>query len=247
MIKIDINSKEFQEELQKTKEFTDEVCANRGWTYNSSNEINESVIMGLTRNKLIYGKRYCPCFMVTNETKEKQKEANNRICPCKPAINTEIPIDGKCHCDIFCTEQYIQDRKIQKEATIVAHTHSRGLTKKECKAILSHEQLDADEIVALLEARSLGIIEFNLVDVRERMEWHQQRIVGTDYLIPTTSFYAQLEQIEDQKNKPTVLYCLTGNRSAYCQRVMLDMGWKHVSNFIYGIITYNGDVISGDE
>jgi hypothetical protein len=38
------------------------------------------------------------------------------------------------------------------------------------------------------------MIDFNLVDVREWMEWNQQRIVGTDYLIPTTSFYQALEK-----------------------------------------------------
>jgi rhodanese-related sulfurtransferase len=78
------------------------------------------------------------------------------------------------------------------------------------------------------------------------MEWHQQRIVGTDYLIPTTSFYNALEQIEDQKEKPTIVYCLTGSRSAYCQQVLKDMGWKHVANYSHGIITYQGETTSGE-
>ncbi|MEA2018564.1 MAG: sulfurtransferase, partial [Campylobacterota bacterium] len=61
------------------------------------------------------------------------------------------------------------------------------------------------------------------------------------------SFYNQLDQVEDQKEKATILYCLTGSRSAYCQRVMLDMGWKQVSNYTHGIITYNGDKTSGED
>jgi ferredoxin-thioredoxin reductase catalytic subunit/rhodanese-related sulfurtransferase len=247
MIKIDMNSPEFQEELAKTKKFTDKVCENFGFVYNPMEDVNEGVTMGLARNKIIYNKRYCPCFMVEGETKEERKAANNRICPCKPALEHEIPNEGKCHCGIFCTPEYAKANTIELTAEEVARTHSRGLSKEECEAILAHPQLDGEEIIALLEARELGMIDFNLVDVREWMEWMQQRIKGTDYLIPTTSFYNQLGQIEDQKDKPTILYCLTGSRSAYCQHVMIDMGWKHVSNYTSGIITYNGETISGEE
>ncbi|MEA2050113.1 MAG: ferredoxin-thioredoxin reductase catalytic domain-containing protein [Campylobacterota bacterium] len=246
MIKIDMESAEFKEEMRKTTEFTDKVCASKGWVYNPIEDVNEGVTMGLARNKMIYNKRFCPCFMVIGETKEERKAADNRICPCKPAIEKEIPEDGKCHCGIFCTPEYAQANAIEEKAEEVAHTHSRGLTTEECEAILAHEQLDGDEITALLEARELGMVDFNLVDVREWMEWNQQRIVGTDYLIPTTSFYNQLDKIETQKEKPTILYCLTGSRSAYCQRVLLDMGWKMVSNYTHGIITFNGETTSGE-
>jgi sulfur-carrier protein adenylyltransferase/sulfurtransferase len=246
MIKIDMESAEFKNELAKTKEFTDKVCASKGWVYNPIEDVNEGVLMGLARNKIIYNKRYCPCFMVIGETKEERRAADNRICPCKPAIEKEIPEDGKCHCGIFCTPEYAKANAIEMEAKEVAHTHSRGLTKEECQAILAHDQLDGDEIESLLEARELGMVEFNLIDVREWMEWNQQRIAGTDYLIPTTSFYNALEQIETQKEKPTILYCLTGSRSAYCQNVLKDMGWKQVSNYTHGIITYKGETKSGE-
>ncbi len=246
MIKIDMESAQFKAELENTKKFTDKVCASQGWVYNPVEDINEGVAMGLARNKIIYNKRFCPCFMVIGETKEERKEADNRICPCEPAMKEEIPNEGKCHCGIFCTPEYAKANAIEEEAEIVAHTHSRGLTKEECEVILAHEQLDSDEIISLLEARELGMVDFNLVDVREWMEWNQQRIVGTDYLIPTTSFYNQLDQIENQKEKPTILYCLTGSRSNYCQRVLLDMGWKQVSNFTRGIIAYGGETTSGE-
>lgn len=247
MIKIDMESDEFKEEMAKTKAFTDKVCASRGFVYNPIEDVNEGVLMGLARNKMIYNKRYCPCFMVIGETPEERKAADNRICPCKPALEHEIPEEGKCHCGIFCTPEYAKANAIEISAEEVAHTHSRGLTKEECESLLAHEQLDGDEIISLLEARKLGMVDFNLVDVREWMEWNAQRIVGTDYLIPTTSFYNQLQQIEEQKEKPTILYCLTGSRSAYCQQVLKDMGWKQVSNYTHGIITYGGDITSGEE
>jgi ferredoxin-thioredoxin reductase catalytic subunit len=108
---IDMNSEEFQAELEKTWSFVHKVNESKGWVQNPNEEVNEGVAMGLARNKLIYGKRYCPCFMVIGETKEEQKAADNRICPCKPAIEKEIPEDGHCHCGIFCTPEYAEAQK----------------------------------------------------------------------------------------------------------------------------------------
>ena len=244
--KIDVNSDEFIAELEKTQKFTQKVCDNFGLVFNPDEEINESVTFGLARNKMIYGKRFCPCFMVEEDETGKPRSVEDRICPCKPALENEIPNEGVCHCGIFCTPEYAKKHAIENSAEEVAHTHSRGLTKEECEELLSHPQLDGDEIESLLEARELGMVDFLLVDVREWMEWVQQRIKGTDYLIPTTSFYDALSQIEDKKDKPIILYCFTGSRSAYCQHIMLNMGFKQVSNFTRGIISYRGEVESGE-
>lgn len=99
--KIDMESDEFKAEMAKTKEFTDKVINQFSLAYNPDEGVNESVIMGLTRHKMIYGKRFCPCFMVT-QTEE------DRICPCQPALKEEIPNEGKCHCGIFCSADYRQ-------------------------------------------------------------------------------------------------------------------------------------------
>lgn len=109
MIKLDMESEEFKTEMEKTKKFSNKVCNTFGWVYNPNEDINEGVIMGLTRNKIIHNKRFCPCFMIIGETKEEIKKADNRICPCSPAIEKEIPEDGKCHCGIFCTPEYAKN------------------------------------------------------------------------------------------------------------------------------------------
>ena len=41
------------------------------FVFNPDDEVNLSVQMGLARNMLIYGKRYCPCFMVVEDENEK--------------------------------------------------------------------------------------------------------------------------------------------------------------------------------
>jgi len=247
MIKIDTQSKEFQEELQRTKEFANEVCSTRNLVYNPLAEINDSTLLGLTRNQTVYDTKFCPCFMVVGNTKEEQLQSNNRICPCTPAIEKEIPETGKCHCGIFCTPQYAKENAIKEETNNAQAKHSSGLSVEACERILEQPGISHEELIALLEARSLKMIDFNLVDVREWMEWNQNRIVGTDYLIPTTSFYHALQRIENQKEKPTILYCYTGSRSAYCQKVLLDMGWSQVANHTQGIISYTGERTSGDE
>lgn len=244
--KIDIESEEYQTELELTKQFTDKVVDRFGFSYNPNEEVNESIQMGLTRNKMIYGKRYCPCFMVIGKTKEEQKAADNRLCPCKPALDTEIPKKGNCHCGIFCTEEFAKENAKEQDMHDAIATHSRGLSKEECEQLLLKREVNSAELESLLEARDLGFVKFNLVDTREWMEWIGQRIVGTDYLIPTTSFYQALERIEDQKDTPVVVYCLSGSRSAYCQRIMLDLGYKSVANLDYGISSFSGACESGE-
>ncbi len=106
MQQIDMSSPEFLAEFEKTKKFTDKVNKQFGWVYNPNDDVNEGVLMGLARHKMLYGKRFCPCFMVVEDENGKPKSADDRICPCKPAIEHEIPEEGKCHCGIFCTPEY---------------------------------------------------------------------------------------------------------------------------------------------
>jgi len=110
MQQIDMSSPEFLEEMKKTKAFTDKVCKQFGYEYHPLDDVNEGVIMGLARHKMLYGKRFCPCFMVEPDESRpgKFKSADDRVCPCKPAIEKEIPEEGKCHCGIFCTPEYVK-------------------------------------------------------------------------------------------------------------------------------------------
>lgn len=244
--KIDVNSEEFQIELELTKQFTDNVLKEHNLFYNPDDEVNESIQMGLTRNKMIYGKRFCPCFMVIGQTpSEQENNSENRMCPCTPALTNEIPTKGSCHCGIFNTEEKVSQIAKENHLHDAIATHS-GLSKEECEKILSQEEVNSAELEALLEARDAGVIKFNLIDTREWMEWVSSRIKGTDHLIPTTSFYQALERVNNQKDVPVVVYCLSGSRSAYCQRIMLDLGFKSVANLDYGISSFAGERESGD-
>ena len=242
--KIDMNSPEFQAEMEKTIKFTDKVCNQFGWVYNPQEEVNEGVQMGLARNKLMYGKRFCPCFMV-EEVDGKFKSVDDRICPCKPAIEHEIPEEGKCHCGIFCSPEYAEKQRIELGAEEVVHQHSRGLTKEEAEVLVNKDELDGDELVSLLEARDLGMVNFKLVDVREYMEWQMGHIKGADKLIPTSSFFAALEEAKLDKNENIIVYCHVGSRSAHVARILNDMGFSKIGNLTHGIVSYPGEIERG--
>jgi len=233
-IKIDPESQEFKETLEKTIRFTDKVVKQFGWAYNPDPEINQGIQLGLTRNKLMHGKRYCPCFFVTGEP-------DDRVCPCTPAIEKEIPEDGVCHCQIFCTPEYAAAQAKEEAIEEAVHQHSRGLSKDECELLVNKDELDGDEMIALLEARKLGMVDFKLVDVREPMEWRMGHIKGADKLIPTSSFFQTLEEAKLLLDENIIVYCHVGSRSAHCARILNDMGYKKIGNLTHGIVAYPGE------
>lgn len=122
---------------------------------------------------------------------------------------------------------------------------SKELTKEECELLLQKDDINSTQLEQLISAKKENIIHFNLVDVREWVEWVGSRIKHADYLIPTTSFYEKLKQIENDKETPCVVYCHVGQRSAYCQKVMRDLGFKTVANLANGIAAYEGETVSG--
>jgi ferredoxin-thioredoxin reductase catalytic subunit/rhodanese-related sulfurtransferase len=243
---IDMHSDEFQVELEKTWTFVEKVNKQFGFVLNPNEDVNEGVAMGLARNKMMYGKRFCPCFMVIGETKEEQKQADNRICPCKPALEKEIPEDGLCHCGIFCTPEYAKAQAQHDQIEEIVHQHSQGLTAEQAQILLQEEQLDGDELEALIEARTLGFIDFVLVDTREFMEFKMGHIVGTDVLVPTSQFYAKVEEeLSTKKGEAIIVYCHSGSRSYQVQHAMKSLGFEKVSNLRPGIIGFSGETQRG--
>lgn len=117
--------------------------------------------------------------------------------------------------------------------------------KEKCLNLLASNSLSGEELIFLLNARAKKIIHFLLIDNREMNEYLQQRIVGTDFLVPTSSFYESMEVLSDEKNTPCIVYCLSGGRSAQCLNVMKSMGYANVCNLKQGLYTYKGEFTSG--
>jgi len=98
-----------EKELNKTRVFCEKTVKAFGWELNPDDAVNDGIIQGLTRNKLKYGKRFCPCFIVQKD-EDGSTSNDNRVCPCVPAREHEVA-DGCCHCQIFCNSEYAESKR----------------------------------------------------------------------------------------------------------------------------------------
>jgi ferredoxin-thioredoxin reductase catalytic subunit/rhodanese-related sulfurtransferase len=239
---VDINSAEFQQEFVKTEKFAHKVVNQFGWRFNPNEEVVERVLKGLTNNKLQYGKYFCPCFVV-EEVDGKYKSADNRICPCKQAIEREIPNEGVCHCGIFCSEEYVKKSKEEKKEK---HLEIEGLSVAELEELVQKDQILGHELEILLKARQKGLVDFELIDIREPFEHQMMRIKGTDKLLPISRVQYDLDEWMKLKDKRIIIYCHVGSRSAYLQRALQSqLGFDKVGNLTYGIADYPGEIERG--
>ncbi len=114
-------------------------------------------------------------------------------------------------------------------------------------------RLNRDQLVALakqeiseITARELRERLANgngltVVDIRERDEWVQGHIPDAVF-IPRGYLELQIEQHQPDRNKPVVVYCAGGVRSALAARNLKEMGYGNVISLIGG---FNGWKNSG--
>jgi rhodanese-related sulfurtransferase/rubrerythrin len=84
--------------------------------------------------------------------------------------------------------------------------------------------------------------DYNLVDVRQPMEYAQGHIPGAR-LIPLGELPARVRELDPAK--PTVVYCRSGNRSGAGTSILLGAGLKTVFNMVGGMNAWNGLVAEG--
>ncbi|RKZ80426.1 MAG: rhodanese-like domain-containing protein [Gammaproteobacteria bacterium] len=73
-----------------------------------------------------------------------------------------------------------------------------------------------------------------IIDVREQNEWDDQHIPGAIH-IPLGEVKSRLSEIGQYKDKPIVMQCRSGKRSAVAANILKDAGFEHVSNMNGGI------------
>jgi ferredoxin-thioredoxin reductase catalytic subunit len=87
---------EHNEEKEKVRKFAQRYAKVSGFKLNPDVRTVELVIEGLVRNRIKYGRQYCPCRIVTGNAEEDRQ----KICPCV-WHREEIEKIGHCHCDLF--------------------------------------------------------------------------------------------------------------------------------------------------
>jgi len=109
--------------------------------------------------------------------------------------------------------------------------------------LLAQDNVNSEDLEALLKAREEGKADFLLIDVREDMEYEAGHVEGVDMLKPTSSFQQWAEQLfNEAKDKTIIFTCRTGARSGQVQNVFKSNGHEKVINHYGGIVSYRGEV-----
>src|SRR5437763_6987817 len=89
---------------------------------------------------------------------------------------------------------------------------------------------EVDPAVAREQASNGAVV----VDVREAEEWSVGHIPGAKH-VPKSYFESRIEGAVPDRSAHVVLYCASGNRSAWATRTMLeDLGYEHVESMAGG-------------
>ena len=99
-------------------------------------------------------------------------------------------------------------------------------------------KLDSSDEVKLITAEEMQSIleleDVQLVDVRTSKEYEETHIANSqniDFMSPTFD----VDIMKLNKDKPVILYCKSGRRSAKCAKKMIDAGFEKIYDLEGGI------------
>lgn len=93
---------------------------------------------------------------------------------------------------------------------------------------VNYKDISAEELKTMMETNK----DLLVVDVREKEEYDQGHIDGT-LLIPTTEFQERFTELP--MDKPIVLVCRSGRRSAEAAGFLVQQGYTEVYNLSGGV------------
>lgn len=100
---------------------------------------------------------------------------------------------------------------------------------------------DADRVRDLVESRPPA--EYQLVDVRQPHEYREVHLPGAR-LIPLDRLHLEVDALE--ADRPLIVYCRSGRRSAAAVSYLVHRGLEQAVNMRGGILTWSGSGVSGD-
>src|SRR6195256_2832641 len=91
------------------------------------------------------------------------------------------------------------------------------------------EEVDPSEVKELIDE---GVA---IIDVRESEEFAAGHLPGAKH-VPRGYLESRIEGIVPDRSRHLILYCASGNRSAYAARTLIDdLGYEHVESMLGGI------------
>ena len=102
----------------------------------------------------------------------------------------------------------------------------------------------SENTAAELAARISAGESLQIVDVREPYEWEESRIEGA-VLIPLAEFFDGRAQEKILRDRPVILYCQLGIRSARALAALEDSGFVGIAHLSGGIVSWDEFVTNG--
>jgi molybdopterin/thiamine biosynthesis adenylyltransferase/rhodanese-related sulfurtransferase len=90
------------------------------------------------------------------------------------------------------------------------------------------EEIDSTRARELIAEESPAI-----VDVREREEWDEGHLPGAVH-VPRGHLESRIESAAPDKLRPVLVYCASGNRSAFATKTLEELGYDHVVSLAGG-------------
>ena len=116
------------------------------------------------------------------------------------------------------------------------------------RELLQQVKGEIDEVDATRAREILGDDSAALVDVREREEWDEGHIPGAVH-VPRGNLESRIENAVPDKSRQVVVYCASGNRSAFAAKTLEELGYEHVVSLAGGFTDWkrNGNPVEISE
>ena len=92
------------------------------------------------------------------------------------------------------------------------------------------EEVDSAQALDSLRDSERGCV---IVDVREREEWDEGHLPGAVH-VPRGHLESRIESAAPDKSRPVLVYCASGNRSAFAAKTLEELGYDHVVSLAGG-------------
>ncbi len=101
------------------------------------------------------------------------------------------------------------------------------------RELLNQVKAEIEEIDALAGAALVESADAVFVDVRERDEWDEGHIPGAIH-VPRGNLESRIENAVADRSARIVVYCASGNRSAFAAKTLAELGYDDVTSLAGG-------------
>lgn len=92
------------EALEQVRKTVEEHASEAGYVLNPIDSIREATLAGLARNLELYGRPFCSCQVISDETLSAADGSDDAVCPCAPH-RAQVEEQGSCHCGLLMTQE----------------------------------------------------------------------------------------------------------------------------------------------